>query len=79
MTSKLHELGLDPAMIHRKLQLLIKQQASILALNDAFLLSSYLCLGLALLVWCAQSSRVPVMDRAEEVRERRAEELMEQP
>ena len=66
-------------MIHRKLQLLIKQQAGILAMNDAFLLSSYLCLGLALLVWCAQSSRVPVMDRAEEVRERRAEELMEQP
>lgn len=79
LTSKLQEIGLDPAMIHRKLQLLIKQQAGILAMNDAFLLSSYLCLGLALLVWCAQSSRVPVMDRAEEVRERRAEELMEQP
>ena len=79
LTSRLHETGLDPAMIHRKLQLLIKQQAGILALNDAFLLSSYLCLGLALLVWCALSSRVPVMDRAEEVQERRAEELMEQP
>ena len=51
LTSKLQEIGLDPAMIHRKLQLLIKQQAGILAMNDAFLLSSYLCLGLALLVW----------------------------
>ena len=79
LTSTLQEFGFDPAMIHRKLQLLIKQQAGILALNDAFLLSSYLCMGLALLVWCARSSRVPVMGQGEEVRERRAEELMEQP
>jgi DHA2 family multidrug resistance protein len=79
LTSKLHEFGLDGAMIQRKLQLLIKQQAGILALNDAFLLSSFLCLGLALLVWCAQPSRVPVMNRVDEMRERQAEELMEQP
>ena len=79
LTSKLYEAGFEPAMIQRKLQLLIKQQAGILAMNDAFLLSSALCLGLALLVWGAHSSRVPVMNRADEVRERRAEELMEQP
>ena len=79
LTLKLQEIGFDPSMIQRKLHLLIKQQAGILALNDAFLLSSYLCLGLALLVWCAHSSRVPVMKPAEELRERRAEELMEQP
>ena len=79
LTSKLHEFGLDPAMIQRKLQLLIKQQAGILALNDAFLLSSFLCLCLALRVWCAQPSRVPVMNRVDEMRERQAEELMEQP
>ena len=79
VTSKLQHIGFDLALIHRKLQLIIKQQAGILALNDAFLLSSYLCLGLALLVWCAQSSRVPAMNADEAVRERRAEELMEQP
>jgi DHA2 family multidrug resistance protein len=79
LTTRLLDIGFDPAVIHRKLQLLIKQQAGILALNDAFLLSSFLCLGLAVLVWCAHSSRVPVMEGAEEVRERRAEELMEQP
>jgi DHA2 family multidrug resistance protein len=79
LTLKLQEIGFDPSMIQRKLHLLIKQQAGIFALNDAFLLSSYLCLGLALLVWCAHSSRVPVMKPAEELRERRAEELMEQP
>ena len=79
MTSKLQDIGLDPVTIQRKLQLIIKQQAGILALNDAFLLSSYLCMGLALLVWFAQSSRVPPMKPAEAVRELRAEELMEQP
>lgn len=79
ITLRLQDIGLDPAMIQRKLQLVIKQQAGILALNDAFLLSSYLCMGLAFLVWFAQSSRVPAMAPAEAVRELRAEELMEQP
>lgn len=79
MTSKLQDIGFDPVTIQRKLQLIMKQQAGILALNDAFLLASYLCMGLALLVWFAQSSRVPPMKPAEAVRELQAEELMEQP
>jgi DHA2 family multidrug resistance protein len=79
VASKLEHVGFDPVMIQRKLQLMIKQQDGILAMNDAFLLSSYLCLALALLVWCAHSSRVPAMTAAEAVRELRAEELMEQP
>ena len=66
-------------MIQRKLQVIIKQQAGILALNDAFLLSSFLCVGLALFVWCAHSSRVPAVNADEAVGELRAEELMEQP
>jgi DHA2 family multidrug resistance protein len=37
-------------MINGKLLTLIKQHAAILALNDAFLLASYLFLGLAGLV-----------------------------
>ena len=78
-TAKLEALGFDPAMIQRKVQLTIKQAAGILALNDAFLLSSYLCLGIATLVWFAQSSRVPILKPAEAVRELQAEEMMEQP
>ena len=77
--AKLEALGFDPAMIERKVQLTIKQAAGILALNDTFLLSSYLCLGIAALVWFAHSSRVPVLKQAEAVRELQAEELMEQP
>jgi DHA2 family multidrug resistance protein len=79
ITLKLQETGFEPAMIQRKLQTLIKQEAGILALNDAFLLSSYLCMALALLVWFAHSSRVPSLRPAEAVRELQAEELMEQP
>jgi MFS transporter, DHA2 family, multidrug resistance protein len=79
VTLKLQQAGLDPAMIQRKLQLLMKQSAGILALNDAFLLSSYLCMGLAVLVWFARSSRVPALKPVEAIRELQAEELMEQP
>ncbi len=79
LTSRLQEIGFDSAMIQRQFQVAIKQQAGILALNDAFLLSSYLCMGLALLVWFAKSSRVPALKPNEAVTERRAEELMEQP
>jgi MFS transporter, DHA2 family, multidrug resistance protein len=78
-TTKLEALGLDPAMIQRTVQLTIKQHAGILALNDAFLLSSYLCLGIATLVWFAHSSRVPALTHADAVRELQEEELMEQP
>jgi DHA2 family multidrug resistance protein len=79
ITIKLQNAGFDSAMIQRKLQLVMKQQAGILALNDAFLLSSFLCIGLALLVWFAQSSRVSVMKPVEAVHQRQAEDLMEQP
>jgi len=79
LTEKFAALGIEPALIERQLHLAIKQQAGILALNDAFLLSSALCTGLAVLVWFAQSSRVRQLKPTEAVRELRAEELMEQP
>lgn len=67
-TAKLEALGFEPAMIQRQVHLTIKQAAGILALNDAFLLSSALWLGIAALVWLAQSNRVPVVKRAEDLR-----------
>jgi len=76
---KLEHVGLVPGMIERKLQLMMKQGAGILALNDAFLLSSYLCLGLALIVWFARPTREPAVSRAETIKILRSEELMEQP
>lgn len=80
LTTKLQQAGLTPAMMQAKLQVLIKQQAGILALNDAFLLGSCLCIGLAILVWFAHSTAKPVaLPEQEALRQWRSEELMEQP
>jgi DHA2 family multidrug resistance protein len=78
LTDKLARRGLDPAMMKVKLLALIKQQAAILALNDAFLLASYLSLGLAVFVWLAASTRVPAARPEEALREWQAEELVEE-
>lgn len=79
IATKLHDLGFDPAATRRQLLFVMKQEAGILAMNDAFLLSSFLCIGLAALVWFATSTRVPTLKAADAVREWQAEELMEQP
>jgi MFS transporter, DHA2 family, multidrug resistance protein len=46
-SAKLGGAGLDPAMVKSKLAVIIKQSAAILGLNDAFLVASYLFVGLA--------------------------------
>jgi len=79
VTTKFQDLGFEPAAVQRHLLLAIRQEAGILALDDAFLLGSALCIGLAVLVWFATSTRVPVLKPADAVRELQAEELMEQP
>ncbi len=77
--TKLQPLGFDFEMAHKKLELLVKQEAGILALNDAFLVASYLCLGLAALVWLARSNHAASDKSPEGLREWQAEELAEQP
>jgi DHA2 family multidrug resistance protein len=79
LTTKLEQAGVSPLMMKAKLRTLIKQQAGILALDDAFLLGSALCVALAILVWFAHSTQRPVPPPEEELHEWRAEELMEQP
>jgi len=79
IVDNLQAVGFDRAVTERHLQLLMKQHAGILALNDAFILSSYLCLGVAVLVWFARSSRVPAWTEPNAVQAWQAEELMEQP
>ncbi|UOA08238.1 DHA2 family efflux MFS transporter permease subunit [Methylobacter sp. S3L5C] len=77
--SELEAAGLDTSMVKARLLILIKQHAGILALNDAFLLASYLFLGLAGLVWLAYPTYQPLHPTiAEEVRNLRAEEIIEE-
>ncbi len=79
-TSRLESAGLDSAVAQGKLASAFKQHAAILALNDAFLMACCLFLGLAALVWLAHPTHLPLHPRrADELREIRAEELMDQP
>jgi DHA2 family multidrug resistance protein len=79
LAAKLETAGLNPAEIQAKLALLIKQQASILSLNDAFLVAGYLSIGLSILVWFAHPTHIPLSQTpAEELRRMRAEELIEE-
>jgi len=79
-SSRLLASGLDPGMINRNLFTILKQQSTLLALNDAFLLASYLFLGMAGLVWLAYPTHPPAHPTpATEVAAIRAEEIMEEP
>jgi DHA2 family multidrug resistance protein len=79
LATKLEGAGLSPAEIQAKLGLLIKQEAAILGLNDAFFVASFMFIGLGILVWFAHPTHLPLAPtRAEELRERRAEELIEE-
>jgi MFS transporter, DHA2 family, multidrug resistance protein len=75
-STKLENSGLSAGMLTTRLGALINQRATLLALNDAFLLSSFIFLGLAAFVWLARPTNVEYATRAEKLRERRAEELI---
>lgn len=80
ISPRLEAAGLDAGMTKGALFALIKQQSGILALNDAFLMASYIFLGLAGLVWLAHPTHRPLRPSpAQDVRDTRAEELMEKP
>lgn len=77
-SSRLTSAGLDSGMVKGKLLALIKQHAGILAMSDAFLLASYMFLGLAALVWLASPTKLPLHpSRKKELLEARVEALME--
>ena len=68
-SSKLENSGLSAGMVTSRLGALIDQRATLLALNDAFLLSGFLFLGLAALVWLARPTHVAYATRAEKLTE----------
>ncbi|MGZ5050502.1 MAG: MFS transporter [Methylobacter sp.] len=79
-SSKLEGAGIDKTVVNGKLLAAIKQQATLLALNDAFMLASCLFLGLAGLVWLAYPTyQPPHPTPAKEQADLRAEEIMEEP
>ena len=67
------------AMARSQVAIFLKQEASLLALNDAFLLGAFVFALLAAFIWFARSTHVPRLSGAQELKQLKAEELMEQP
>jgi DHA2 family multidrug resistance protein len=79
LAAKLQAAGLSPSEAQAKLGLVIRQEAAILGLNDAFLVASFIFIGLGVLVWFAHPTQVPIASSPEDdLRVRRAEELIEE-
>ena len=79
VTVQLREAGITAAQVPAKLGALIKQEAAILSLNDAFFVASGLFLTIGVLVWFAHPTQIPRSGSpAEALRELRAEELIEE-
>lgn len=63
-----------------RLARLVTQHAQILGINDVYWVASYICLGLAALVWLADPAKLPAgATPRREVQELAAEELVEEP
>jgi MFS transporter, DHA2 family, multidrug resistance protein len=77
LSDKLQASGYSPDMARNQMGLLIHQESTLLGLNDAFLLGSFVFLALAAVVWLAQSTIAPTK-KVEPLREAEAEEMMEQ-
>jgi DHA2 family multidrug resistance protein len=77
---RLKAAGVAPEAINHKFALFIKQQAAILAMNDTFLLTSYVFVGLAAFIWLAPPVYPsPHPSRSRQIEDTQAEQLMEEP
>lgn len=80
LSIRLGAAGFTPDAIVNELGVIIKQRAAILAMDDAFLLTGYVFVGLAGLIWLAHPVYPPLHPRRrEEIADLRAEEMMEEP
>jgi MFS transporter, DHA2 family, multidrug resistance protein len=77
LSDKLQASGFSADMARSQMGLLIRQESTLLGLNDAFLLGAFVFLVLAAFVWLAQSTIAPTK-RIESLREAEAEEMMEE-
>lgn len=59
LSEKLQSLGMSESIARRQIARLMRQQAGLLAMNDAFLLGAVVCFLLAILVWFARLKKDP--------------------
>ncbi len=67
------------AMARSQVGIFLKQEAALLALNDVFFVAAFVFVVLAAFVWLARSTHIPRLTAAQELKQLKAEELMEQP
>jgi MFS transporter, DHA2 family, multidrug resistance protein len=79
LSDRLQASGLTSRMATSQAGRLLRQQAGLLALNDAFLLGAVVFVGLAVVVWLARATHPVRLTAAQELKQLKAEELMEQP
>lgn len=77
LLDKLQGLGLSESVARAQVSRLIRQQALLMGLNDAFLTGALAFFGLAIFVWLAKPARKPAPKQRLELL--RAKELMEEP
>jgi DHA2 family multidrug resistance protein len=75
---RLQASGFSASMARAQLGSVIREQATLLGVNDAFLLGAVVFFALAAFVWLAESTIVMPRKRVEKLREAEAEEMMEQ-
>lgn len=76
LADKLQALGFSSNMATSQMGRLVRQQANLLGLNDAFLLGAFVFFALAAFIWLAQSTLAPT--KKVKLHEAEAEEMMEQ-
>ena len=78
LSDSLQASGFTSAMATGQVGRLLQHEATLLALNDVFLLGAVVFVGLSAFVWLARSPRRPHLTVAQELKQLQAEELMEQ-
>jgi MFS transporter, DHA2 family, multidrug resistance protein len=76
-SDRLQASGFSASMARAQLGSFIRQEATLLGVNDAFLLGAFVFVVLAAFVWLAGSTIMPTKP-SEKLREAEAEEMMEQ-
>ena len=79
LSDRLQASGFTQAMASSQVGRFLRQQAGLLALNDAFLLGAVVFAGLSVVVWLARATHPLRLTAAQELKQLTAEELMEQP
>jgi len=79
LSDRLQASGLTQAMASSQVARFLRQQAGLLALDDAFRLGAVVFVGLAAVVWFARPTYPLHLTAAQALKQLKAEELMEQP